>query len=98
MVGLRLGAVAAEGFLGGLIVFIFPLAAIVFALAVPLPPILERLEFPRPWPGAVASVGTLAALAISVGLSGQGDAESGELGRPGPSPPSPSAARPLPQH
>jgi polyisoprenoid-binding protein YceI len=86
------GGVAAEGLLEGSMEFIIPLAAIVFAISAPLPPILERLEFPRPWPGAVASVGTLAALAISVGLSGQGDAESGELSLPEPSPASTSAA------
>ena len=85
------GGVAAEGLLAGSIEFIIPLAAIVFALSAPLPPILERLELSPPWPGALASVGGVAALAIGVGLSGQGDAESGKLSLPDPAPTSASA-------
>ena len=86
------GGVAAEALLEGSIEFIIPLAAIVFALSAPLPPILERLEFSPPWPGALASVAAVAALAISIGLSGQGDEESGELSLPEPAPTSASAA------
>jgi polyisoprenoid-binding protein YceI len=86
------GGVAAEDLLEGSIEFIIPLAAIVFALSAPLPPILERLELSGPWPGALASVGAVAALAMSVGLSGQGDAESGRLALPDPAPTSASAA------
>lgn len=80
-----------ETLLEGSIGFIIPLAAIVFALSAALPPILQRLEFAPPWPGALASVGAVAALALSIGLSGQGDAESGRLALPEPAPASPAA-------
>lgn len=86
------GAAAAEALLSGSIEFIIPLAAIVFALSAPLPPVLERLEFSPPWPGVLASVGSVAALAVSIGLAGQGDAESGRLALPEPVPTSASAA------
>jgi hypothetical protein len=64
------------------IAFVLPLAAIVFALSALLIIVIEGVPLCRTWWSAVATV--LLALALGIGLAGQGDEKSGDLQLPPP--------------
>jgi polyisoprenoid-binding protein YceI len=71
---------AFEAFLEGTIAFMIPLAAIVFACVAVATPIVSAAPWRGSWAAAPAL--TAAALALGVGLMGQGDEESGRLELP----------------
>lgn len=85
---LSFGAVAVcaliseQALLDGSIEFMVPVAAIVFAIATPLVVLTGMAPLPRMAQYGGTGVAVVAALAIGIGLSGQGDAESGELSLP----------------
>ena len=87
-----LAAVLGESQLEGSIEFTIPLAAIVFAIATPLAPLLSALTLPRNAQLGGAAVSLVAALAIGIGLSGMGDSERGALELPGVSNDEPAPA------
>lgn len=62
--------------------FIVPLAAIVVAIAAPLTVLLSMAPLPAMTQYGGTGVALVAALAIGIGLAGQGDSESGELSLP----------------
>jgi hypothetical protein len=64
------------------IAFVLPLAAIVFALTALLIIVIEGIPLRRRYWSAIATV--LLALALGIGLAGQGDEKSGDLELPPP--------------
>jgi len=62
--------------------YIVPLVAIFFAIATPLVPLLSMALLPNMAQYGGTGVALVAALAIGIGLAGQGDSESGKLSLP----------------
>ena len=73
-------SVIGETWLDHLARFALPLAAVVFALIGVLTPVLDRTPIARSWLVLAGAVGV--ALAVGIGLAGQGDQESGRLELP----------------
>jgi polyisoprenoid-binding protein YceI len=71
-----------EPFLSGSFTFMLTIEVAVFLIAAPLVPLLASLPLPRMYQLGGAGTSVLVALAIGIGLSGQGDAESGRLTLP----------------
>ena len=70
----------AEGWLDHLVLFVIPLAAVVFLLTGVLTVVFDRMPIARSRLVLAGAVG--AALAVGIGLAGQGDEESGRLELP----------------
>ncbi len=73
-------SVAGETLLDRFVVFVLPLAAIVFVLTGLLTPLMARSSILRRWWLALAAV--MFAFVVGIGLAGQGDQESGKLKLP----------------
>ncbi|HXF50367.1 MAG TPA: YceI family protein [Dehalococcoidia bacterium] len=85
--GLAVSTVAAFGFealVDGAVGFMVPLAALVFACVAVATPLLSEAPWRRSW--IAAPVLSAVALAVGVGLMGQGDEESGRLELPAAEP------------
>jgi len=70
--------------LDGMIGFVLPLAAIVFAVVAAIPPVLAAVALPRNVQLGGTAVALVAALGVGLGFAGMGDEESGRLSLPGP--------------
>jgi polyisoprenoid-binding protein YceI len=75
-------ALISEPLLSGSIRFMLPIEATVFLIAAPLVPLLTTLSMPRTYQLGSSGAAVVVALAIGIGLSGQGDSESGRLELP----------------
>jgi len=74
--------VVSEALLSGSIKFMLPLAALTFGMTAVLTPIAARVGLGRIGSLTTPTVSLVVALAIGIGLAGQGDAESGKLSLP----------------
>lgn len=73
---ISVGALAANTQVERMASFTLPLAAIAFVVVGVLTVVLAKVSLPKMWPSAAAVV---VALAVGIGLAGQGDQESGDL-------------------
>lgn len=77
-------AIGEQLVLDGMIQFVVPLAAIVFAAVATIPPVLAAVALPRNVQLGGTAVALVAALGVGLGLAGMGDEESGRLSLPDP--------------